>query len=59
LLVDESTGKIARELWWMKQEFSSVGVIPPWFSMLSHKGPEQAGIQKASDVSWVTTDCHG
>jgi hypothetical protein len=24
--------RIARELWWMNQEFSPVSIIPPWFS---------------------------
>jgi hypothetical protein len=38
LLPDSITGRIARELWWMNQEFSSVNIIiiitPPRFSML-------------------------
>jgi hypothetical protein len=25
---------IVRELWWTIQEFSSVDIIPPWFSIL-------------------------
>jgi hypothetical protein len=34
LLQDDSAGRIARELWWMGQEFSSVNIIiSPWFSM--------------------------
>jgi hypothetical protein len=36
LLPDDSAGRIARELWWMNQEFSSVDIIPPWFSMLTY-----------------------
>jgi hypothetical protein len=30
LLVD-SAGRTARELWWTNQEFSSVDFVPPWF----------------------------
>jgi hypothetical protein len=42
LLPDDSAGRIARELWWMNQEFSSVNFMPPWFSMLMyHPGDEQ------------------
>jgi hypothetical protein len=43
LLPDDSDGRIARELWWMSQEFSSVDIIiPPWFTMLIyHLGDEQ------------------
>jgi hypothetical protein len=29
-----SAGRIARELWWMNQEFSPVSISPLWFSML-------------------------
>jgi hypothetical protein len=29
-----TAGRFARELWWTNQEFSSVDIIPPWFSML-------------------------
>jgi hypothetical protein len=38
-----TAGRIARELWWKNQEFSSVNtIIPPWFSMLIyHMGDEQ------------------
>jgi hypothetical protein len=32
LLPDYSAGRIARELWWKSQEFSSAGIISPWFS---------------------------
>jgi hypothetical protein len=32
---------IARELWWTNQKFSSVDIIPPWFSMLMSPGDEQ------------------
>jgi hypothetical protein len=32
LLPDDSAGRIARELWWTSQEFSSAGIISPWFS---------------------------
>jgi hypothetical protein len=28
---DDSTGIIARELWWTNQDFSPVDIIPPWF----------------------------
>jgi hypothetical protein len=42
LLLDASAGRIARELWWMNQNFSPVDIIPPWFSMLMyHLGDEQ------------------
>jgi hypothetical protein len=34
LLVDDSAGRVAREIWWTKEEFSPVDIIPPWFSML-------------------------
>jgi hypothetical protein len=35
-------GRIARELWWMNQEFSSSDIILPWFSMLIfHLGNEE------------------
>jgi hypothetical protein len=34
LLLDYSAGRIARELCWTNQEFSTVDIIPPWFSML-------------------------
>jgi hypothetical protein len=33
LLLDGSDGRIARELWWMSQEFSPIDAIPPWLSM--------------------------
>jgi hypothetical protein len=29
-----TAGMIARELWWMNQEFSPADIIPLWFSML-------------------------
>jgi hypothetical protein len=29
-----TAGRIARELWWMNQEFPPVNIISPWFSML-------------------------
>jgi hypothetical protein len=35
LLLDEHDVRIARELWWTKEEFSPIGTNPPWFSMLS------------------------
>jgi hypothetical protein len=38
LLLDDSAGRIARELWWMNQEFSPLDIIPPWFSMLIYLG---------------------
>jgi hypothetical protein len=42
LLQDDFAGSIARELWWMNQEFFCVSIIPPWFSMLMyHLGDEQ------------------
>jgi hypothetical protein len=34
LLLDDSAGRIAKELWWTNREFSSVDIIPPWFSIL-------------------------
>jgi hypothetical protein len=33
LLLDDTAGRIAREFWWTNQEFSSVDIILPWFSM--------------------------
>jgi hypothetical protein len=37
-----TAGRLARELWWMNQEYSSVNIIPPWFSMLMYQlGDEQ------------------
>jgi hypothetical protein len=37
-----SAGRIARELWWKNQMFPSVGITPPWLSMLLyHLGFEQ------------------
>jgi hypothetical protein len=43
LLPDDSAGRIARELWWTSQEFSSASIIISlWFSMLKyHLGDEQ------------------
>jgi hypothetical protein len=42
LLPDDSADRNAKELWWMNQEFSSVDIIPAWFSMLIyHLGDEQ------------------
>jgi hypothetical protein len=41
LLLDDSAGGLARELWWTNQ-FSTVDILPPWFSMLMyHQGDEQ------------------
>jgi hypothetical protein len=35
-------GRIARELWWTKQEFSPVDIIPPWLSIFIYLlGDEQ------------------
>jgi hypothetical protein len=34
LLLYDSAGRISRELWLKNQEFSTVDIIPPWFSML-------------------------
>jgi hypothetical protein len=37
-----TAGRIARELWWLNQDFSTVDVIPPWFFMfMYHLGYEQ------------------
>jgi hypothetical protein len=37
-----TAGRIARELWWKNQEFSSFDIIPPWFAMfIYHLGDEQ------------------
>jgi hypothetical protein len=37
-----TAGRIARELWWTKQELSSINITAPWFSMLIyHVGDEQ------------------
>jgi hypothetical protein len=33
LLLEDSAGRIARELWWPNREFSTVVIIPPLFSM--------------------------
>jgi hypothetical protein len=42
LPVDDSVGRIARELWWKNTEFLLVEVIPTWFSMLIyHLGYDQ------------------
>jgi len=43
LLLDDSADRIARELYWTNQEFSSDDIIvSPWFSMLvCHLGDEQ------------------
>jgi hypothetical protein len=36
-----TAGRIARELWWTNLEFSSVDIIPPWFStVIYHLGDE-------------------
>jgi hypothetical protein len=41
-LLDDSAGRIARELWWTGQEFCPVDIIPPWFSMfIYHLWDEQ------------------
>jgi hypothetical protein len=37
LLQDISAGRIARQLWWKSQGFSSVDIIPPWFPLLCLK----------------------
>jgi hypothetical protein len=38
VLSNDSSGRIARELWWTSQGFSSVDIIiPPWFSMLIYR----------------------
>jgi hypothetical protein len=34
LRLDDSPGRIARELWLMTQQFFPVDIIPPWISML-------------------------
>jgi hypothetical protein len=34
LLLDNSAGKFAKELWWTNQEISPVDIIPPWLSVL-------------------------
>jgi hypothetical protein len=31
-----TAGRIARELWWTNQEFSSVDIISLWLSILIH-----------------------
>jgi hypothetical protein len=37
-----TAGRFARELCWTNQEFPSVDIIAPWFSMLiNHLGDEQ------------------
>jgi quinol-cytochrome oxidoreductase complex cytochrome b subunit len=33
LLLDDTAGSIARELWWTNQ-FSPVDIIPPWFFLV-------------------------
>jgi hypothetical protein len=33
-----TAGRISRELWWANQDFSSVSIIPPWFSILMSPG---------------------
>jgi hypothetical protein len=34
LLLDDYTGRIAKELWWTNDEFFPVNIHPQWFSML-------------------------
>jgi hypothetical protein len=29
-VLDDSAGRIFRELWWMNQKFCPVGIIAPW-----------------------------
>jgi hypothetical protein len=43
LLPDDSAGRIARELWWTNQEFSSANIIIlPWFcTLIYHLVDEQ------------------
>jgi hypothetical protein len=42
LLLDNSAGGTARELWRKNQEFFPVGIIRPWFSMdIYHLGNKQ------------------
>jgi hypothetical protein len=42
LLPDDSTNSNSTQLWWTNQEFSSVDIIPLWFSMLIyHLGDEK------------------
>jgi hypothetical protein len=42
LILDDSAGGTARELWWVNYELSPVNIIPPWFAMLIyHLGDEQ------------------
>jgi hypothetical protein len=42
LLPDDSTGRIAKEVYWTNKEFSPVDTIPPWVSMLIyHQGNKQ------------------
>jgi hypothetical protein len=33
-----TAGRIDRELWWTNEEFYSVDIIAPWFSMLISPG---------------------
>jgi hypothetical protein len=53
LLVDDSAGRVAREIWWTKEEFYPVDIIPPWFSMLIYhlgviKKPVDAAVTRRS-----------
>jgi hypothetical protein len=42
LLLDDSACSTVGELWWTNPEYSSVDIIPSWFSMLiCHLGDEQ------------------
>jgi hypothetical protein len=42
LLLDDSAGGTARELWWTTQEFSLVDIISPWFSVfIYHLGDDR------------------
>jgi hypothetical protein len=49
-----TAGRIARELWWTNQKFSSVDIIPPWFYMLLYHlggwkiGPVVVAVQRRS-----------
>jgi hypothetical protein len=51
LLPDDSAGRIAKELWWIKQEFSHVNIIiPPWFSVLIY---QQVSCPEVTQQIWL------
>jgi hypothetical protein len=49
LLLDGSSDRIARVLWWMNQEFSPVNIIPPFLhAHISHRGCSLSVVHRRS-----------